>query len=64
MLADDVERQVRSRTPELELRNTEALQQSEQLRNCRAASSKPRTFEWRHFARELHDSAGQIPVKS
>jgi signal transduction histidine kinase len=60
ILADDLERQVRTRTQELEQRNTEILQQSEQLRQLSNRLLQLQENERRHIARELHDSAGQV----
>jgi PAS domain S-box-containing protein len=60
ILADDLERQVRTRTQELEQRNTEILQQSEQLRQLSTRLLQLQENERRHIARELHDSAGQV----
>ena len=60
MLSDDLEIQVRCRTQELEQRNTEILQQSEQLRKLSNRLLKIHDDERRHIARELHDSAGQL----
>ena len=62
MLADDLEKQVRARTQELEARNAEVLQQSEQLRELSNRLLQTQDDERRHIARELHDSAGQIIV--
>jgi len=59
-LADDLERQVFTRTQELEHRNAEVLQQSEQLRELSNRLQQTQDDERRHIARELHDSAGQI----
>jgi PAS domain S-box-containing protein len=59
-LADQLEKQVHSRTQELELRNAEVLQQSEQLRELSNRLLQTQDDERRHIARELHDSAGQI----
>src|ERR1700686_1499199 len=61
-LADDLEKQVRARTQELEARNAEVLQQSEQLRELSNRLLQTQDDERRHIARELHDSAGQIIV--
>jgi signal transduction histidine kinase len=61
-LADDLEKQVRARTQELEARNTEVLQQSELLRELSNRLLQTQDDERRHIARELHDSAGQIIV--
>ena len=60
ILADDLERQVRTRTQELEQRNAEILQQSEQLRQLSNRLLQLQENERRHIARELHDSAGQV----
>jgi signal transduction histidine kinase len=51
---------VHSRTRELELRNAEVLQQSEQLRELSNRLLQTQDDERRNIARELHDSAGQI----
>lgn len=59
-LAGELETQVRGRTRELELRNAEILQQSEQLRDLSKRLLQAQDQERRHIARELHDSAGQI----
>jgi PAS domain S-box-containing protein len=59
-LADQLEKQVHSRTQELELRNAEVLQQSEQLRELSSRLLQSQDDERRNIARELHDSAGQI----
>jgi PAS domain S-box-containing protein len=59
-LADDLERQVRSRTQELEQRNADVLRQSDQLRELSNRLLQTQDNERRHIARELHDSAGQI----
>jgi PAS domain S-box-containing protein len=61
-LTDDLEVQVSCRTRELEQRNTEILQQSEQLRELSNRLLKIQDEERRHIARELHDSAGQLIV--
>ncbi len=53
------EEQVRSRTRELELRTSEVIQQSEQLRELSQKMLQIQEDERRHVARELHDSAGQ-----
>jgi signal transduction histidine kinase len=58
-LADSLEEKVRQRTNELEMRNTEILQKSKQLRELSARLMQARDEERRHIARELHDSAGQ-----
>jgi PAS domain S-box-containing protein len=59
-LSDGLEVQVRARTQELEQRNTEILQQSEQLRELSNRLLKTQDDERRRIARELHDSAGQL----
>jgi PAS domain S-box-containing protein len=59
-LAEELEKQVRSRTQELEQRNAEVLQQSEQLRELSNRLLQTQDDERRHIARDLHDSAGQI----
>jgi PAS domain S-box-containing protein len=59
-LADQLEKQVHHRTQELELRNAEVLQQSEQLRELSNRLLQTQDDERRNIARELHDSAGQI----
>jgi PAS domain S-box-containing protein len=59
-LADDLETQVRVRTHELEQRNAEVFQQSEQLRELSNRLMRAQDEERRRIARELHDSAGQI----
>lgn len=59
-LADGLETEVRLRTRELERRNAEVLDQSEQLRDLSNRLLRAQDDERRHIARELHDSAGQI----
>jgi PAS domain S-box-containing protein len=59
-LAESLEAQVRLRTRQLEERNAEILQQSEQLRELSNRLVKTQDDERRHIARELHDSAGQV----
>ena len=59
-LSDNLEIQVRDRTIELESRNAEVLEQSEQLRGLSNRLLKIQDDERRHIARELHDSAGQL----
>jgi PAS domain S-box-containing protein len=59
-LAEGLETQVRLRTQELERRNIEVLQQSEQLRRLSNRLLQIQDDERRHIARELHDSVGQI----
>jgi PAS domain S-box-containing protein len=62
ILSDNLEVQVCVRTDELEQRNAEILQQSEQLRELSNRLLKTQDNERRHIARELHDSAGQLIV--
>ena len=59
-VAEGLDAQVRIRTQELERRNMEVLQQSEQLRVLSTRLLKTQDQERRNIARELHDSAGQI----
>ena len=59
VLADGLEAQVRMRTSELEERNREILQGSEQLRQLSNRLVRVQDEERRHIARELHDSVGQ-----
>ena len=59
-LSNSLEIQVSQRTEELEYRNAEVLQQSEQLRELSNRLLKMQDDERRHIARELHDSAGQL----
>jgi PAS domain S-box-containing protein len=58
-LADSLESQVRARTLELEERNAEVNAQTEALRTLSRRLLQNQDEERRHFARELHDSAGQ-----
>lgn len=58
-LADSLESQVRARTRELEERNAEVSAQTEALRTLSRRLLQTQDEERRHFARELHDSAGQ-----
>ena len=58
-LTGTLETEVRARTGELERRNLEVLQQSEQLRELSNRLVTTQDQERRHIARELHDSAGQ-----
>jgi PAS domain S-box-containing protein len=58
-LADALDMQVQFRTQELQRRNAEILQQSDQLRDLSARLLQTQDDERRHIARELHDSAGQ-----
>ncbi len=59
LLADALDTQVQFRTQELQRRNAEILQQSEQLRDLSVRLLQAQDHERRHIARELHDSAGQ-----
>jgi PAS domain S-box-containing protein len=59
-ISNSLEVQVSERTEELEYRNAEVLQQSEQLRELSNRLLKMQDDERRHIARELHDSAGQL----
>jgi PAS domain S-box-containing protein len=58
-LADTLDSQVRQRTVELELRNAEVLNQTNQVRDLSHRLLKAQDDERRHIARELHDTAGQ-----
>jgi PAS domain S-box-containing protein len=60
VLAGELENQVRIRTHQLEQRNVEVLQQSEQLRELSSRLQQTQDDERRRIARELHDSAGQV----
>jgi len=60
ILSNELEQMVHARTAELEQRNTEVLQQSEQLRELSNRLLRAQDEERRRIARELHDSAGQI----
>jgi PAS domain S-box-containing protein len=60
VLANGLENQVRVRTHQLEQRNAEVLQQSEQLRELSIRLQQTQDDERRRIARELHDSAGQV----
>ncbi len=59
-LAGQLESQVHVRTQELERRNAEVLEQSEQLRELSKRLVQSQDEERRRIARDLHDSAGQI----
>jgi PAS domain S-box-containing protein len=59
-LSNSLEIQVSERTEELEHRNAEILQQSDQLRELSNRLLRMQDDERRHIARELHDSAGQL----
>jgi two-component system NarL family sensor kinase len=58
-LSESLDVEVRSRTRELEERNSEVLRQSEQVRELSWRLLLAQDEERRHIARELHDSAGQ-----
>jgi PAS domain S-box-containing protein len=60
VLANELENQVRVRTHQLEQRNVEVLQQSEELRELSSRLQQTQDDERRRIARELHDSAGQV----
>jgi PAS domain S-box-containing protein len=60
ILANGLENQVRVRTHQLEQRNAEVLQQSEQLRELSSRLQQTQDDERRRIARDLHDSAGQV----
>jgi PAS domain S-box-containing protein len=59
-LADGLESQVSFRTHELEERNSEIIEQSEQLRELSKRLLKTQDEERRRIARELHDGVGQL----
>jgi PAS domain S-box-containing protein len=59
MLADALDTQVQFRTQELQRRNAEILQQSDQLRDLSGRLMFIQDEERRRIARDLHDSAGQ-----
>ncbi len=58
-LADALDTQVQFRTQELQRRNAEILEQSEQLRDLSGRLMLAQDEERRRIARDLHDSAGQ-----
>src|SRR5262249_6865220 len=60
ILSAELEQKVSARTAELEQRNVEILQQSEQLRELSGWLLKAQDEERRRIARDLHDSAGQL----
>jgi PAS domain S-box-containing protein len=60
VLAIGLENKVRVRTHQLEQRNEEVLQQSEQLRELSSRLLQTQDDERRRIARDLHDSAGQV----
>jgi PAS domain S-box-containing protein len=59
-LADGLETQVSARTQELQRRNAEVMDQSQQLRELSTRLLQIQDEERRRIARDLHDSAGQI----
>jgi PAS domain S-box-containing protein len=59
-LAERLDAEVRSRTSELEVRNSELVQQSLQVHDLSGRLMQAQDEERRHIARELHDTAGQI----
>lgn len=58
-LAERLEAEVQARTLELERRNTDMLEQAEQLRSLSNRLMQLQDDERRKIARELHDSVGQ-----
>jgi PAS domain S-box-containing protein len=58
-LADGLEVQVQERTQELQQRNRDVLEHSQQLRELWKRLVRTQDEERRHIARELHDSVGQ-----
>src|SRR5580704_2858552 len=58
-LADALDTQIQFRTQELRRRNSEILQQSDQLRELSGRLMSLQDEERRRIARDLHDSAGQ-----
>lgn len=60
LLAETLDRQVRARTAELEDRNKEVLDHTEQLRELSIRLIEAKDQEGRRVARELHDSVGQM----
>lgn len=59
ILADALDTQVQFRTQELQRRNAEIIQQSDQLRQLSGRLMFAQDQERRRIARDLHDSAGQ-----
>ncbi len=59
-LAETLDAEVRARTQELEYRNLQVVEQSEQLRDLSMRLLQAQDEERRRVARELHDSAGQL----
>ena len=62
-LADNLENQVRLRTTELEERNADVLQQAQELQELSERLLQNQDDERRRIARDLHDSAGQMPPR-
>jgi PAS domain S-box-containing protein len=60
LIADDLESTVHMRTRELERRNADIVEQSEQLQELSSRLQQGQDEERRRIARELHDSAGQL----
>jgi signal transduction histidine kinase len=59
-LAESLEKEVATRTRQLEHHTAELVKQSEDIRALSAQLLHTQNEERRHIARELHDSAGQI----
>lgn len=59
-LAENLDREVQTRTRELQERNAEVLRTSQGLRELSARLMQVQDEERRSIARDLHDSAGQI----
>ena len=59
-LAEDLELKVRLRTQQLEERNAEVIQQSEELRELSNRLVQSQDEERRRISRELHDGVGQL----
>ena len=58
-LSETLDAEVRVRTRQLEQRSRELMQHSDQVRDLSRQLLQTQDNERRHFARELHDSAGQ-----